>query len=71
MQFDLLKVFGYIERVIKSDFFFRKKSLFTSYVRNVYLGSLYLGVQTRTGSEADHMEKPDLDPAKKHPDPQP
>ena len=33
-HFDLLKAFGYIERVVKSDFF-RKKILFISYVRNV------------------------------------
>ena len=33
-HFDLLKAFGYIERVIKFDFF-RKKVFFTSYVRNM------------------------------------
>ena len=33
-HFELLKAFGYIERDIKFDFF-RKKTLFTSYVRNV------------------------------------
>ena len=34
-HFDLLKTFGYIERVIKFDFILQKKTLFTSYVRNV------------------------------------
>ena len=33
-DFDLLKAFGYIERVINS-IFFQKKTLFTSYLRNV------------------------------------
>ena len=30
-----VKAFGYNERVVKSDFFFRKKSLFSSFVRKV------------------------------------
>ena len=33
-HFDLLKAVGYIKRVMKSDFF-RKRTLFTSYVHNV------------------------------------
>ena len=33
-DFDLLKAFGYIESVVKFDFF-RTKTLITSYVRNV------------------------------------
>ena len=33
-SFDLLKAFGYIERVVKSDFF-SNKTYFTSFVRNM------------------------------------
>ena len=33
--FDLLKAFGNIEMVVKSDFFFSEKTFFISYVRNV------------------------------------
>ena len=33
--FDLLKAFGYIDRVGKADFFFSEKTYFTSYVRNM------------------------------------
>ena len=32
MQFDLLKSFGYIERVVKPEIFFRKRLIFSSYV---------------------------------------
>ena len=34
-HFDLLKAFGYIERVLKSVFFFSEKTYYTSYVRNM------------------------------------
>ena len=36
----MLKAFGYIERVVKSDFF-RKKNLFSSFVRNVKWATIY------------------------------
>ena len=36
---DLLKAFGYIERVVKSDFF-SEKTYFISYVRNMFWATI-------------------------------
>ena len=38
--FDLFKALVYIERVVKSEFIFRKKTYFTSYVRNIFLATI-------------------------------
>ena len=38
-NFDLLKAFGYIGRVVKSDFF-SEKTYFTSYVRSIFYATI-------------------------------
>ena len=37
---DLLKAFGYIVRVVESDFFFGQKTFFTSYMRNMFWATI-------------------------------
>ena len=37
---DLFKAFGYIEKAVKSEFFFSEKTYFTLYVRNMFQANI-------------------------------
>ena len=39
-DFDLLKAFGYVKRVVESEFFFSEKTYFTSFERKEKLATI-------------------------------